>query len=253
MIDIHCHILPELDDGAADLRQALRMAEEAVAEGIHFVFATPHHGSETYDNDAMKVYRAVRDFNRELVERGIPLHVMPGQEVRAHAALIDEILSGAVLTLNDGPYLLMELPPTCIPPYMEELLHELRVLRVIPIIAHPERHPDIGERMAQWVELGALGQVNAHSLLGLFGKRVQKNAFSLCRQNLVHFIASDGHRPDFRPIRLQAAFQLVEGQLGEHYARHYRDNAQKLLDGETIDAQLPVRPSRRWFVRWNGK
>lgn len=254
MIDIHCHILPELDDGPKRLDEALRMASQAVAEGVHTIIATPHHANGAFENDAATVLRSVRAFNQELSDRDIPLRVLPGQEVRVHAALLEELEGGSVIPLSSGRNLLLELPSARIPDHFHHLLHELQVIRITPIIAHPERNAVVmrqPEMLHRWAELGALHQVTAGSLTGLFGKAVRRLALRLCRQRLIDFVASDAHGPDMRPVGLRDAYELASREFGDDLVERWKDNARQLAEGGTIEASPPpVRQTRRRFFVW---
>jgi len=232
------------------MEESLRMAKDAVADGVHTIIATPHHANGMFENGADQIRQAVIELNRELERWNIPLTVLPGQEVRAHGSLIDEFAAGNILTLNEGRYLLLELPPTYVPPYFADLVHELRVMGKTPIIAHPERNAAVAgepELLARWIDLGALCQITAGSLTGLFGKRIQQAALRLCKRQYVHFIASDGHRPEFRPIRLADAYETVRKKLGEKQSDYYRMNAHMLVEGKEIEPRAPEAEARRFF------
>lgn len=233
------------------MEESLRMAKDAAADGVHTIIATPHHANGTFENGAEKIREAVSDLNRELERWNIPLTVLPGQEVRVHRSLIDECENGNILPLNEGRYLLLELPPSYVPPYFADLVHELRVMGKTPIIAHPERNAAVAgepELLAQWIELGALCQITSGSLTGLFGKRIQQMALRLCKRQYVHFIASDGHRPEFRPIRLADAYETVRKKFGEERSDYYRMNAHMLIEGREIEARAPEAEARRFFL-----
>lgn len=252
MIDIHCHILPGLDDGAADVSISLEMARLAVAEGIHTVIATPHHRNGRYDNPAEVVEAAVAQLNHELAEQSIPLTVLSGQEVRVHSDLLDGLESGEICRLHRTPYLLLELPSHSIPDEMENLLYELSVMNIIPIIAHPERNAAImsePEQLLTLLDNGAYSQITASSVNGLFGSTVQKTALELCKRGMVHLIASDAHHPKLRPYGLREAYERLRDVQGEQEVDDYMSNAELLVEGGDIPRIEPVR-SRKKKKRW---
>src|SRR5690606_38562796 len=127
-IDIHCHLLPGLDDGPDELELSLRMAQQAAEEGIHTIVATPHHANGIHENDAAKVMEHVQELNRELLRRDIPVRVLPGQEVRVHRTILDELSSGYLVLNPESRHMLLELPNSQLPHYFPDLLHELRIL-----------------------------------------------------------------------------------------------------------------------------
>jgi len=188
MIDIHSHILPGLDDGARDLEQSLELARQAVREGIHTVIATPHHRNGRYDNPGGAVRQAAEALARELAAAGIPLKLRCGQEIRVYAELPEDLERGEALTLNGSRYLLLELPSGYVPQGMDELLHELRVMGRVPVIAHPERNRELAAdpgRLAAWVRQGVLLQLTSHSVSGALGPRLARLCLDWCRRNLV--------------------------------------------------------------------
>lgn len=141
MIDIHVHILPELDDGARNLEDALEMAGQACADGISAVVATPHVVSGLYPNARETILEAVEHFSAIIEQRGIPLKIMPGAEYRLEPDLPDRLAGGELLTLNNsGRHLLVELPASHIPQYTDRVIYELLLQGVVTVIDHPERN-----------------------------------------------------------------------------------------------------------------
>lgn len=254
MIDMHCHILPGLDDGADGMGEALRMAEAAVRDGITAVIATPHHANGRFDNEASVVREAVRVLNDALREGGIALRVYPGQEVRIYGELLDDLQKGRVIPLHQSSYLLLELPPDRIPKESAELVHELQCSGITPIIAHPERNMEIArhpERLKQLIELGAFAQVTSHSVSGAFGGKTQSLALRLCRERLVQLVASDAHDPVRRSFGLGAAYSFLGKKLGTSFAEECKHNADRLLQGLPMAKPILDKPrSGKWYRFW---
>ncbi|WP_438444680.1 tyrosine-protein phosphatase [Gorillibacterium sp. sgz5001074] len=250
MIDIHSHILPQIDDGAQDLAESVEMAKLAVSEGITDIIATPHHANGKWMNEADQVVEAVQLLNLHLADEGIPLIVHPGQEIRVYPDLIDDYQTGKLLRLNHSPYMLLELPSSNVPTYMEDLLHECSVAGIIPVIAHPERNRELAANprmLHNFIELGALTQVTSHSINGLFGSTIQKLSLSWCRSNLVHFIASDAHNSKQRNFQLGAAYRRIDKELGSLHSRMYQENGKLLLLGNQIEVHKPIIRTKKWF------
>jgi protein-tyrosine phosphatase len=251
MIDLHCHILPGLDDGSINMEESMKMAQAAVDEGIHTIIATPHHANGRYKNEAMMVMQAVMQLNAELNARDIPLEVGCGQEIRLYARLVDDLYEHRLLTLHQSNYLLLELPPDQIPQRIFELLHELQVLNIKAVIAHPERNQEIvqnPDKLVRLIEAGALSQITAHSISGVSGSKIEAVSLELCRLNLVHFVASDAHNLHLRPFGLRNAYECIDSKLGTEYVDYYRNNAQIVLDNEIVIAWEPQRRKKKWFV-----
>lgn len=249
-IDIHSHILPYLDDGAASLEQSLEMARQAVRDGIHTIIATPHHGNGVHWNTTGTVLEAVEKLNKLLIKNEICLHIVPGHEVRLYRQLIEDFDQQGVLTLNDSRYMLLELPKTEIPKELDETVYELRIRGVIPIIAHPERNPGFIEqpqRIPQLISQGALFQLTAHSITGLFGRKIQKFSLQLCRNKWIHFIASDAHDPYYRTACLDAAYQAVRNTVNSEYADRLHENARRVLMDEPVEPWTPTVKRINWY------
>ena len=196
--DIHCHILPGIDDGAKTLEQSLAMARIAVADGIRTIFATPHHLNGVYSNPAVAVRAAVKQLQQALDAEQIELKLLPASEHHLVPELLEGLAGGAALTMGDfGRAVLVELPVHTIPLGSEELLEQIMALGLVPIIAHPERNSQLArqpERLADWVSMGCLAQVTAQSCTGQFGPMVQAVARQMLTRGLIHFLASDAHR-----------------------------------------------------------
>lgn len=253
MIDIHCHILPGIDDGSPNLEESLEMAKAAVAEGIHTIIATPHHENGRFTNEAAKVKRAVTAFNEVLEQQHIPLRVLPGQEIRIYRNFIDDYHSGQLVSLNDSPYILVEFPAAEIPKGIFELFHEMSILGKIPVIAHPERNQELvrhPERLVELIELGALSQVTSHSLNGLFGRKIQEAAFQFCKWNLVHFVASDAHNMRQRSFSMKRAFDALDSEIGVEYSKYYHSNSEALVQLSPINPKSVTYKKRKRLLFW---
>ncbi len=221
LVDIHCHVLPGLDDGASTIDEATAMAEMAVADGITTIVATPHQLGSHPQNTGQRIRDAVADFQRHLDARGVPLCVLPGGDVRIDAELVQKIRNGTVLTLADrGRHVLLELPHDVYVP-LDRLLAELNAAGLVGILSHPERNRGLlsDPRPARaLVERGCLFQVTAGSLTGAFGPHVERFAESLVRQGLVHFVSTDAHGTKARTPVLTKAFERVAKLAGPSVA-----------------------------------
>ena len=220
-VDIHCHILPGLDDGASSREEALAMAEMAVADGITTIIATPHQLGNNAKNAGQMIRAATDDFQRFLEQRHVSLQVLPGADVRIEPDLPQRIRGGEVLTLGDRRrHVLLELPHEVYVP-LDRLVDELKSAGVIGILSHPERNRGLLNQpgvLRPLVERGCLLQVTGGSVTGAFGSQVQKFASSLVEQGLVHFVASDAHGMKERTPLLGAAFARVADLAGENVA-----------------------------------
>lgn len=240
MIDIHTHILPGLDDGASNYDDTLDMARAAYAEGITTIIATPHHANGTYVNQASDVLRHTQSVNDKLRENGIPVAIAAGQEIRVHDDLLDAWHRSELLPLASSKYVLLEMPSSRIPKAMEEIIHELRIMKLKPIIAHPERNAEVvqhPERLAELVELGAFTQVTSHSLLGGFGKRIEQSAWTLLKRGSIHLVSSDAHHVERRGFRMREAYSFIERTMGEQWVHYLQSNARHVVEDKPFEVQ----------------
>jgi len=255
LIDLHIHILPGFDDGAGDLEEALTMARRACDDGISAVVATPHVITGLYSPSKEKILAAVGRFNDILHDNGIPLDILPGSEYRLEPDLPERATRGELLTLNDtGRYLLVELPAAFFPSYTKRVVYELLLRGIVPVIAHPERNAAFikdPSLLHDLVARGALVQVTAGSVTGLFGSSAAGAAKVFLEHGCAHFIASDAHSSRGRVPVLSPAVREVEKILGEERARDVIHlNQQLAVKGENVPVSglVDIKPARRGLL-----
>jgi protein-tyrosine phosphatase len=251
MVDIHCHILPGIDDGAQNIENSLDMAKTAVKEGIKTIIATPHHKNSKYENPKSSIKARVKELNETLEKEDIPLKILPGQEVRIYGEIVSDLDLGEILTLAETQYLFIELPTGHVPRYTETLLYDLQLKGIIPIIVHPERNRELLERpelLYNFVNKGTLTQITASSLCGYFGKNIRNFAFQLIEANLAHFIASDAHNIHNRTFKMAEAMQVMEEKYGYDLIDLYHENTQLLIENKTIYKEVPEPIKKRKFL-----
>jgi protein-tyrosine phosphatase len=251
MIDIHCHLLPGLDDGPSSLEESLVMVRRAFEQGVTDIVATPHHLNGRYVNPAPVVREAVDALNWLLDREKVPVRVHAGQEVHVTSKLIEELEVGRLLPLGDTNYMLLELPFIIKESYLLELFHELRIREFTPIIAHPERHSELNRNtdlLSKLVEKGAVLQVTTHSLRGRFGAFVSRSAIRMCREGFVHLLSSDAHDSRVRGCDLKSAYEFVSREIGDKFAEIYKNNAERVLNDLPVDAAAQTKKLRKaWF------
>jgi len=240
MVELHCHILSGLDDGPVHMEQSIDMAQKAAASGVTSIIATPHHLNGHYNNEPIVVNQAVDLLRAELRKRNIRLEIRPGQEIRVHEALIRDLHAGRCCTLAGSRYMLLELPFGYIPSQFTGILHELRVAGIVPIIAHPERNLPIQNNpglLVEYIHQGALIQITAQSIIGLFGRKVQKWCFHFCKENPFHFISSDAHDIHIRSFAMNAAYEQLGRRFGTELVGRLKNNAWSLWNNQSIDIE----------------
>ncbi len=239
MIDLHCHLLPQMDDGPENLEATLSMSCEAVRQGITHIVCTPHHNARFY-NPKDKIIQSVKELQKELDERKIPLILFEGQEVRAHRFLINDIKEEKVLFIDDGnKYLLLEFSCRELPEYTDQLLYDLRTIGIIPIIVHPERNRLFQENpniLLPYLNMGCLAQLTAPSLIGIYGKKVQQLSERLVAHHLVQMVASDAHARTTRDFYLKKAYSLIEKKLGESRIKELDITCKNIINSVVVRA-----------------
>lgn len=242
MIDLHSHILPELDDGSQSLQESLAMARMAVDSGVTAMAATPH----CTDARAREVYAAWKQLRQALKENRIPLKVFPGMEIFGTEDTLRLLQEGKLFTLNGSRYPLIEFS------FHSGGERETRILRSLckaglrPIVAHPERYSYVQydpEILNRWYRMGCLMQVNRGSLLGRFGIRAQEMAAELVERNFAAVVASDAHSPHMRTPWMEDVRKFLSREFSPECARTLLlENPGRILKDDPLP---PVKPE--WF------
>lgn len=234
MVDIHCHILPAIDDGSSSLEESLAMAEIAIEDGISRIVATPHIKGEVHSPQFLQ--QQVDEFNAVLNKRGYPLQIFTGADVSAMLPPHEV----ARYTINGSSYFLLEFPHSHLPLNANEMVFELLLAGMLPIITHPERNPSIvrdPQRLFRLVEAGCLVQVTAGSLTGNFGADSRDCAEYLLKMGNVHFLATDAHSATHRRPVLSDGVRAAAAIIGEEAAqRLVMSNPAAVLAGRGLDA-----------------
>lgn len=222
MIDLHCHMLPGIDDGAGDLTVSLQMARAAVAQGIMVVACTPHILPGLYHNSGPAIRQAVKQLQVALDENSIPLRLTTGADVHMAPDFVAGLRSGQLLSIADSRYVLVEPPHHTAPPQLEDFFFNLVVAGYVPILTHPERLswvPSRYEVVKRLARGGVWMQITSGSFAGAFGRNALYWAQRLLDEGCVHLIASDAHDAERRPPDLAAGRDLVAKRVGNEEAQ----------------------------------
>ena len=225
MLDIHCHLLPDVDDGAQSLEEACMMARIAMDGGTNAIVVTPHWNVPDHDDTLgceyfLKQFKSLSD---AFLLQKIPLKLLMGMEVFATDDVAFKIESGSALMINASRYIMLEFFMNDHPLRVNGILDEVMHLGLIPVIAHPERYAFVQHELDIaycWKRKGCLLQINKGSLLGAFGRRIQKTACDMLSLKLAHVVASDAHSPYQRTPNLFDAYEYIS----DHFSRSYADD-----------------------------
>ncbi len=251
MIDIHSHVLPQIDDGPTSWEDTMAMLHQAEEDGIKEVAITHHILSNLDYEREPEILTKFRELQERIALERLKIKIHLGSEIYAQA---DMELHHTISTYNNNQkYFLVEFPMQGIPRFTGEYFFKIITGGMIPVIAHPERNMGIvrsPERAYEFVQRGALLQMNAGSILGRHGEPVKDTATILLNADLIHFVASDGHNTRRRPLRLRDAMNAISEEWGEERARAlFYDNPAKVIAGEPISIPEPgmVEPLQRSF------
>lgn len=239
MIDIHCHIIPGVDDGAPSMQEALLMADMAASSGVRHIVATPHFRGEPeslQELDAIR--RQFRRLQEAVAREGIPLTLSFGAEVLCLRETAAMAARKQLPTLNDSRYVLAEFYFDEPPAFMSEALHRIAASGYTPVVAHPERYVAVQQdpRLAgHWFRQGYILQLNKGSVLGAFGSRVEHTANHILADGAAHLIASDAHRADFRTPHMGELRRWVFAHCSPEYAEILLErNPRRITDGRPV-------------------
>ena len=247
LYDLHCHVLPDLDDGPRDEEQAVAIIALSAERGVTGMVATPHSQDVASRGGVATVEERLATMRRALAERHIQVELMAGMEQRLVPELPELLEQGSCLTLNGSRYVLVELDFHQWANYTEEVLFHVQLLGMVPLLAHVERQATIQERsalLAEVVERGALAQITASSVVGGFGLEAQRVSERLLHEGLVHIVASDAHQATGpREPFLAGAARRLEQLVGQEAAHTLLyDNPASIVAGGSV---TPISPSRR--------
>jgi len=254
VFDLHCHLLPGVDDGPRSWDETLELCRQLTEQGISTVVATPHYlpGGKLKPPEELALVNQLQEL---LNAHNLPLKVYAGAEVYLTPEVADLAKQGLLPAYNPTyRYLLVELPLTGLPRYAEDTLFRLALEGYTPILAHPERNQDlIANRgwLEKQLEQGLLVQVNAESLTGRFGSQVKKSAQELLAKGWVHFLGSDAHHPTRRPCCYGDAAAQLKRLGGPELANQLTIiNPREALLGSALPLGLPAKTKRRPFGLW---
>lgn len=242
MIDLHSHILPELDDGSQSLEESLAMARMAVQSGVTVMVATPH----CMDDRAQQVYAAWRLLREALRDTEIPLKLYLGMEIFGTADTVRLLRAGRLFPLNGSQYPLIEFSFRSTGEEETQILYQVLRAGYRPLVAHPERYGYVRENpelINLWTKMGCLLQINRGSLLGRFGPGAQRMAAELVERGFVTAVATDAHSPRVRTPWMKDIQILLSQEYSPQLARKLLlQNPQHILRNEPLPPSEP-----EWF------
>jgi protein-tyrosine phosphatase len=239
MIDLHSHFLYGIDDGPQDLPMTLAMLRQAASVGIWYLLATPHVNERISAADETRIFKTFENIRQKIKKENINLEIGLAGEVDYNADMLSWLDHSWLLFGKEKKYLLFEIPLFNLPVHFTELLFQLTVRGVIPVLAHPERNIHIQKKpkiLLEWINHGCLIQLNAGSVLGKFGAKCRRLCDRMLEANMVTLVGSDAHNTDSRGYHvMQEAFEWINGRFSPEYADIlFKSNPGSMITGAEL-------------------
>ena len=221
LYDMHCHIIPGVDDGSVDMEQTINMLKIAYEDGIRGIIATPHYHIGRVVADISQCQWKLGDMLKNIEDMNMDMELYLGNEIYYFSDAMGKLVNDEIRTMADSSYILLEFDPKTEYGRILHAVNDTAINGYIPIIAHVERYECMVEKPDRCVEImdrGALLQVNASSVMGSHGKEIQKFIKKLMKKRYVSFVASDAHSDRHRAPRLSECYMYVKKKFGEDYA-----------------------------------
>ena len=242
MVDFHNHIIYAVDDGSKNVEMSTKMIEKAKIEEVKYICATPHYIIGEYEINYKEYKEKLDNLNKISKDNGLNVDILAGLEIYIHPEVPKKYEKGEVWGLNSKKYLLIELPMEQLPIYTEDVLYNLKLQGVVPIIAHPERNYQLLKNISiveSLVEDGCLLQMNSGSITGRYGRTVKEFSCELIKRNLVHLIGSDAHNTMERSLRLKEEINTLKRLNNELY-NWIKKEQYNIIEGKDIET-LPIK------------
>lgn len=252
MLDIHSHIIPKIDDGAKNIEMSLKMLKMAEQDGVKYIAATPHYCRGYYENKYEDILTSVEALKSMAKMENIDIVIIPGQEIYIDSNTLELLNKGILGGLNKSKYILVEFPMDKLPEDALDILYEIRIKGLVPIVAHPERYMyiiDAPWKINKFVEEEILFQINTGSVKGIFGKEVKNTAEILIKSGLGHFLASDAHSTGTRCPGLREGLKLAE-KYDSKFKKTFIENSITLLNDKDIYYTGEKIKARKGFAKF---
>lgn len=240
MIDIHSHVLNGIDDGAKSIEISIEMLKKAEKSGTKAIVMTPHFCRGYGEAKAFEVKNLTEKLKKEIRNKGINIEIYHGQEIFLTDKTLSDFENKFITGINDTNYMLLELPMDKIPHYTMEVLYELKINGINPILAHPERYEYVIKEetvLNKFINEGCLFQLNSGSIEGVFGKKIKNVAENLLKNNIYSFIGSDAHSMGTRNTNMKEAKVIIES-IKKGTMKLFEENALEMINGKEINIKI---------------
>lgn len=236
MVDMHCHVLPAVDDGSQNMEQTIEMLRIASEEGISAMIVTPHYKDGRHNASVQTILSRIAQVQEEVVRQGIFVDLYPGNEIFYFHGVEDMLDKGHILTLNNTDRVLIEFSPSSDYTYIRNALDGIRASGYVPIIAHIERYECMLRDMTRVKELKNMDievQVNVSSAAGKLGSRVQKYIYEMLKGRYVDYMGTDAHDTENRIPKFQECYRKLEKKFDSDYINAvFYENALAIINAK---------------------
>lgn len=252
MIDIHCHLVYEVDDGSKSIEDTLYMLKEAKKVGFTDIICTPHYMEDYYEVPCSEISNKILKMKE--LSQNINIRIYQGNEIYSTENIIEYLNSNQAMSLNNSKYVLIEFPMQNKPMNMDQVVYLLLQAGKIPIIAHPERYSYVREdpnMLLEYIEQGVLFQSNYGSVIGIYGNEIKETAKKLLTHNMIHFLGSDNHRINTVYKNIPEALKTLEKWVGQDKIQELTtDNPSCILSNEEFDIDDPIEVKKKLWGFW---
>lgn len=243
MIDIHSHILPNIDDGARSIEETFHLIQEAQEAGFEAIIATSHYMEGYYETDTPEREVWINAIYENLQAKNIDVKLFLGNEIYMSENIIKLLEEGKASTINDTSYVLFELPLNVEPLNLYDVIYEMQEYKIVPILAHPERYTFIQkepELVYELIQKGVLMQANYGSIIGQYGEKAKIIVKKFLENNMIHMLGSDVHRENTIYPKIPAILSELNELIGEEKLKELTTTNPKLvLNNKRIDIEEP--------------
>lgn len=252
MIDIHSHLVYDVDDGSKNIEETICMLKEAYSVGFTDIIVTPHYMVDYYIKEKGEIENKINIIRNKL--DGININICHGNEIYVNSNLMNFIKEGKAVSLAGSKYILFELPMQSIPINLDEVVYLILENGYVPIIAHPERYKYVQENpnmLVDYIEKGILFQANYGSIIGVYGNKIKETVQKLLTHNMIHFLGSDNHRPNTIYRAMPEIIKNVNKLIGEDKQNELTTiNPMNILENKDIDVEEPETIKKSLFKFW---
>lgn len=245
MIDVHSHILPNIDDGSRSIDETFNLIKEAKQAGFDGIICTSHYMENYYETNRPEREVWINAIRENLENKNIDVNLYLGNEIYISENVIQLLEDGKATTINDTSYVLFELPLNAEPLNLYDMIYEMQQYKIVPILAHPERYSFVQndpELIYDLIEKGVLMQANYGSIIGQYGKRAEMIVKKFLENNMIHMLGTDAHRQDTVYHKVPDIVIKLTEVLGEEKVKELTTiNPELVLNNKRIDIRQPIK------------